>query len=267
MSITRILNYNNPRFKEYRSTLAKYRIPKFTVERFEIKAIPQTQNYALIGIAFDYLLRFTVEKNFNKYIIGSEWIAEKAINYLIDDTEVFGSGTLDIKTRETILRKKKKLSNPIKSRFAYVKEVFYYNYVNNYKSLDIDLIKGCLFLAKLDLLAKNRSLGLYEIDFLYENSEDVADMRTLIEICDINIFKPKKKIRLNPTFGNASLLVGGADADIIIDDILIDIKVTKQLKITRNYYNQIISYYLLHLIEKAERSTDLIINKLGFYFA
>ncbi len=266
MSITSILNYSNPKFKEYRSELAKYPIPKYKLKKFELKAEPQSKNYAIVGTAFDYLLRFTIERNFTAFIESREWVAESAVDFLTNNSSItFDS--LDTGSHEALLKKNKQFSKEIFSRFKYVKEIFYYSYVNKHKTIDIDLIMGCLFLAKLDALVRSGYWNLYSIDFFYESEADVSDMKYLIEICDINIFKPKNKLILNPVFGEASSLVGGADADIILDDILIDIKVTKELKITRNYYNQLISYYLLHLIEKSKQRTELVINKLGFYFA
>jgi len=266
MSITSILSYGNPKFKEYRSELAKYQIPKYNLGKFELRAEPHSQNYAIVGTAFDYLLRFTIERNFAAFVESREWVAESAVDFLTNNSSItFDS--LDTNSYDTLLKNNKKLAKEIDSRFQYVKEIFYYSYVNKHKTVDTDLIMGCLFLAKLDALVRSGYWNLYSIDFFSESEADVSDIKSLIEICDINIFKPKNKIILNPTFEKSSSLVGGADADIILDDILIDIKVTKKLKITRNYYNQLISYYLLHLIEKSKQRTELTINKLGFYFA
>lgn len=53
---------------------------------------------------------------------------------------------------------------------------------------------------------------------------------------------------LNPTFGEGSRLVGGADVDLLIDDALIDIKTTKSLRLTRGYLNQLVGYYILSKI-------------------
>lgn len=84
---------------------------------------------------------------------------------------------------------------------------------------------------------------------------------------DIKNFKPRKMIHLNPSFGSASSLVGGADADIIIDDFLIDIKVTKMGKVSRNHFNQLITYYLLDRIEKEATGKSFGIKRAGNYFA
>lgn len=85
--------------------------------------------------------------------------------------------------------------------------------------------------------------------------------------CNLNLFSPKKKIILNPTFGEGSTLVGGADADLIIDNTLIDIKTTKDLKISRPIFNQLIGYYLIYLIGGIDNHKDVNIENLGIYFS
>src|SRR2546428_8966358 len=44
----------------------------------EIKAPPQTQNYPLVGTAFDYLLRFHIER-LNPNSITRDWVAEDGV--------------------------------------------------------------------------------------------------------------------------------------------------------------------------------------------
>ena len=78
-------------------------------------------------------------------------------------------------------------------------------------------------------------------------------MRNLILTVPEDVFNAKEVCILNPTFNEASRLVGGADADIIIDDILIDIKTVKYLKLSRPDFNQLIGYYILY--------------KIGIYFS
>ena len=58
-------------------------------------------------------------------------------------------------------------------------------------------------------------------------------------------------------------MVGGADADLIIDRILIDIKTTKSNSFTQDMYNQLLGYYALSTFRK-----DLDgITELGIYFS
>ena len=98
-------------------------------------------------------------------------------------------------------------------------------------------------------------------------SGDVQDLRNLISIVNPEIFKAKKTCFLNPTFGEGSQLVGGADADLIVDDILVDVKTTKFLSFTQEQYNQLIGYYILSKIGKVNESEDIPISKFGIYFS
>jgi hypothetical protein len=69
---------------------------------------------------------------------------------------------------------------------------------------------------------------------------------------------------MNPTFGDSSKDIGGADADIIIDDTIIDIKTTKYSKFEKEYFRQLIGYYLLNVRECNKYGK---INNLGIYFS
>lgn len=82
----------------------------------------------------------------------------------------------------------------------------------------------------------------------YINKDDIKDLMKLIKLVNLNNFKPKNKCFLNSHFGEASNIVGGADADLNIDDTLINVKTTKILKMKREYYDQLIVYSTLHRI-------------------
>src|SRR5205823_4255522 len=46
--------------------------------------------------------------------------------------------------------------------------------------------------------------------------------------------------------GESSRLVGGADADLVIDGMLIDVKTVKNFELTRDQFNQLMGYFALH---------------------
>lgn len=92
-------------------------------------------------------------------------------------------------------------------------------------------------------------------------------MRNLLSLVEPRDFKAKEICLLNPSF-NYSGLVGGADADLVIDDMLIDIKITKNLELRRSDFNQIIGYYALYKlggINGMPHNYD--IKRLGIYFS
>jgi hypothetical protein len=54
----------------------------------------------------------------------------------------------------------------------------------------------------------------------------VEELRRLIEATDWSQLRAERLCLLNPTFGKGSTMVGGADADLLLDDMLIDVKTT-----------------------------------------
>jgi len=63
-------------------------------------------------------------------------------------------------------------------------------------------------------------------------------------------------------------MVGGADADLVIDEMLIDIKTTKIFQMKREYYDQLIGYYTLYRIDGIDGMPgNYEIKKLGVYFS
>ncbi|MCS7083670.1 MAG: hypothetical protein NZL90_01635 [Aquificaceae bacterium] len=76
---------------------------------------------------------------------------------------------------------------------------------------------------------------------------------------------------MNPTFGEGSSIVGGADADLVIDDMIVDIKVTKHLKFAQGYYNQLVGYFVLSKIDSVYAKDDeriaTDIKRVAIYYA
>ena len=69
-------------------------------------------------------------------------------------------------------------------------------------------------------------------------------------------------------FGDASLLVGGADADFVLDDMLVEVKTTKDFEFKRDWYNQLVGYYLLYRLGGIEGLPSRSkIRKLAIYYS
>ena len=213
----------------------------------DLLAPPLTKNYGIIGTAFDYLLRFYLQfQNKDKCIVSDDWVAKYGY----------------VGIRQAWKGKKEELLK-LSKRFSEVKKRHKLFVENGNPSNQ--LIASTLFLAKLDLHFRS---GLIAPDIFIESTLDIQDLKNLYNAINPNDFIIKEKCFLNPHFGNGSALVYGADADIIIDNTLIDIKVTKNLKIEREYLNQIIGYYILSLIGKINfEHSGKIIQNVGIYFA
>ena len=222
---------------------AEFAVPPLGATK-ELAAPPLTQNYSLVGTAFDYLLRFYVER-LNPESESGEWVAEKGA--LCDELEIDGH-SFDI-------------AGTIEKAKAAHKQ-----YLQSGK-IDDKLLRAVLDLAQLDAVARRGDESYYEM-LGKAGRKDVQDLQRLISLAKPETFKAKKVCALNPTFGRASELVGGADCDMVIDDMLIEVKTTKNFEVKREYFDQIIGYYILFRIGGVDGLPKAhSIKKLGIYFS
>lgn len=260
MSLTSLLSdRNNQELRDKFKT--EFLTPSFNLKA-ELKAPPLTNNYGIVGTAFDYLLRFYLQHhNKDTFIQNDYWVADGSFKmlsrWLLLSTEI-ATGFHRDKVFQT-----KDLLTIITNQYEQTK-VNYKNYVHTGLLTD-ELICNTIFLAKLDVYYR---AGIIDENFDNYNHEDIKDIKSIISLVDNKNFQAKEKCYLNPTFGAGSGLVGGADADLIIDNTLIDIKVTKNLKLDRNHINQVLGYYLLSLIGGVNSNpNDRPIENIGIYFA
>jgi hypothetical protein len=236
MSLTSFIKNPDVR-KKFKDEFPRQPVPR----KKEPIAPPLTKHYALVGTAFDYLLRFYL-KRLNPKAKTSRWVAEMVPDLLVDDER------LQKKAQRVVADAKKAYAHYLKSG-----------------KIDKRLLKSVLSLAQLDPIYRS---GTNEFGIGKSDELDLQDLKALISLVDPRLFKAKKVIVLNPTFGSASDLVGGADADMLIDNTLIDVKTTKELKVRRDSYNQLIGYYILATIggiSGVRRNHS--IERLGFYYS
>lgn len=230
-------------------------LPDFNYETV-LLAPPQSKNYMLVGTAFDYLLRFYL-KRLNPSAITKAWVAEQAVKQIPETLgwaspySIFGRSWYQ-KTYDKglgILNQAKHL---------------YTDYLKS-GQLTKEIMKSAILLAQLDRIYRE---GRLDHNFGVVDGGDVTDLENLISLIKPEKFTAKNICLLNPTFGHASNLVGGADADLLIDDTLIDIKTTKYLKFDQPMLHQLAGYYLLHKIGGiGDVLGNYEINKLGIYYS
>jgi hypothetical protein len=227
---------------------------------------PYTKRYAMIGTAFDYLLRFKMQQTY-PYAVDKPWVAESlgsqveiAIDVSNDQEEVWLEYTqngffpmLDFDF-DTLKRIGQAIKQARENHATYLASGV----------MTDDLLRSAIHLAQMDSWYRAGVLG---IPFGEVDEKDVDDLRNLWNIIPASLLSAKKVCLLNPIFGS-SMLVGGADADLVLDDMLIDIKTTKFLKVTREYINQLLGYYILHRIGGLDGAPpDHQINTVGIYFS
>ena len=208
-------------------------------------APPIGANCSLVGGAFDYLLRFHVQ-HLNPKSISGEWVAETAVMSDMARSLVW-------------------MITDAKKAHA--------NYILGGK-IDEKLLKTAICLAQLDVIYRK---PIYFTDGDEDpyfktigeiSRKDIKDLRNLGSVIPSKLFAKKKVCVLNPRFGHASRLVDGADADIVIDDALIEIKTVGDFRLERSYFDQLIGYYILSRIGGIEGLPKThLIKKLGIYFS
>jgi len=220
----------------------------------EIKAEPVTKNYPLVGTAFDYLFRFFLELK-NPNCITKRWVAEASVLRTDFDLD---TGLTEDRQGNNLLEGSKKMK-----KFLDKSKEIHAEFQSNGK-FDDEIIRTAVILAQMDIYYRqgvvHPNLGIVE-------EGDIQDLRNLISLVDLDLFKAKNHCYLNPTFGYGSTLVGGADADLIVDNTLVDIKTTKYLSFSQEHYNQLIGYYILSKLGKINESEDIPISRIGIYFS
>jgi hypothetical protein len=72
---------------------------------------------------------------------------------------------------------------------------------------------------------------------------------------------------LNPTFGEGSVIVCGADADLIAGDMLLDLKTSKKPDQQTKQLDTILGYYLLARHQRRVDRGFPVIKRLAIYYA
>ena len=252
MSATSFINLPDV-FKKLATTFPDF--PPQYQGRILIK--PKTRQYSLTGTAFDYLLRFYI-KHLNKNSIDRTWIAERAPLFIAAMIEFNPNSQLE-KTRKEV---KRIITNARRS---------YNRYLSN-NVVTTSLIMSSIRLAQVDPIVRNPSI-LTKTPLMLSgsiNSLLIRELRGLLQVASKEFdAEPlsKKVCYLNPNFGEASIEIGGADADLIIGDTLVDIKTTKSAEVTDQNYNQLLCYYTLSKLGKINNEDNVPINNLGLYFS
>lgn len=208
------------------------------------RVMPRSTRYAVIGQAFDYLLRFELQR-LAPHALIREWVAEQAPDVLWhvpqEEAENARRVVSDAKNAVT-------------------------HYVGTTPSGKVqrELAAHAVRLAKLDSLV--RALQ-YDSTFQEAAPDDVEELVEMLAIVPVEKLLHPTSMLLNPTFGNSSFLVGGADADLIAGDLLLDVKVIKADSMEACHLDQLLGYLLLARKQRLSDSTFPEINRLGLYFA
>ncbi|WMT50829.1 MAG: ribonuclease H-like domain-containing protein [Ferroplasma sp.] len=244
-------------------------IQNFLVSRIKTRPkIPDTKNItfsnnvnpSMVGTAFDYMFRFELKRKY-PWAIESGWIAQNGLSNMVLAKFQVGDGAdsphhlLLINWADTGQR-----------TMDYTKSAREKYYKNPSDKNLRKLVEMCYRLSYLDVIYREGKLPSVPVpkDKLMPapTEEEIDDIISMIskseEFINSETFANSKFIVLNPDFGDYSKLVRGADADIITSTSLIDLKTSRNLRITNYDLAQIVGYYFLLRLYNEEHSHLLI---------
>jgi len=257
LSLTSLLRQPDVR-KRFAEEFPKPRI----VLQGKIRALPANPTHAgLIGTALDYLLRVHVAV-LNTKVRERQWIAESAVDLLRSRISarrsIFADGSR--RANRGVIKRAEEIVSDARDEYAKCKRR---------QCVTAKMSHCALLLAQLDTFYR---CGILSEEFGRARESDIGDLRRMLTIARGLLDCPFVASRicvLNPGFKKASFLVNGADADLIVDDTLIEFKATKHLRFTAEMFHQLVGYYLLYKIGgiAPEVPPRTRIRHLGVYFA
>jgi hypothetical protein len=234
---------------------------------------PLSNHYSVVGTAFDYLLRFELHRR-APHAVAETWVAEHALDLIWKEvspgvwigpgswigTDLLGQGPGQdnhLQPKELSKRARAIVESAKAAVAAHLKRR------TPSRSQLEEIAAHAIRLAKLDSVVRAMRL---DPRFEEAEPEDVGDLLLMLDIVPFDKLLHSETLFLNPRFKESSQIVGGADADLIAGDLLVDFKVTKKRGMTVEDLDELFGYYLLARNERHVDSRFPEIKRVAFYF-
>lgn len=202
----------------------------------------ELSDYAQIGTAFDYLLRFRLSFTKLMLIDLKETIAFTAFDFLIK------------KHNKTLMPLIKEIA-VLFEQFDKFQKGIVNKYIHKQKMTKEELntlIKFTLYFAKLDRIYREK-VEITNSYLKFETAHYMGDMYALWCNTDISLFTPNEFMELNPIIGEFSVkypnsgYILKSDGDLIVDNRMIDIKTTNKVDYT--HFIQVFCYTVMYNVK------------------
>jgi len=234
--------------------------PEVRWSNFPLKVPRVYENPSLTGTAFNYLLRFDLQRR-APHAEQRKWVAEQVPTLLEPsvilgreaDLAFLGGKGAFIPTDELADR-----VGIVCERARAAVDAFAKASAPSPESLR-EIAAWAVRLAKIDGIYRR-----YKVDVTFEEapSDLLEELIDLLAVVPFDRLIQPDRMLLNPTFGEASALVGSADADLIAGDMLLDFKTTKSSEVRGEHMDQLFGYFLLN-----RRAGFPEIKRVGLYFS
>jgi hypothetical protein len=250
---------------EVAAQLKPFRPPPPRKINAPLRVIPRTNHWSLVGTAFDYFLRFEIKRRspharHETWIIEREGCTVETLNMFsfhlpMLKEQVAACGWTDLEFTSSCDRIEREARDMCRT---FVK-------TPSPTSSQLKTLAGyAIRLARLEPI--RRAGRIDETIFDDPDPADVEDLLALLAVVPFEDLLHSTNLLLNPTFGDSSRRVGGADVDLISGDRLIDFKTTKKGEMEIKHLDQIFGWFLLARNQRRLDSSFPEIRKLGLYF-
>jgi len=218
---------------------------------------------AIIGRAFDYIMKWEISRQYPERAVHLPWILEEAAD---------ASGQVSLISRKTrpITLSAFDLPPRIKRSVHATRIV-----VNHYQKIrkadayqKLQIVEHALRLARVEIMYRWGS-GIADHLSATPTPDEIEDTLSMLRVVPWDEISNlgEGPILPGPTFGRAGGMVGGADADLIVGDALVDISTSKKNAFDTERFNNVIAYYIIALVARALGEDLPVINKLCTYHA
>lgn len=228
------------------------------------------RNASLVGTAFDYGLRFLLHRQ-NPSAQAGTWIAEQAAagleRYAARLRERYAGRLQKNDPRlRFLIRPTEHVARRAKFRTQNAR-VFLRKHLKR-RAVDQHWLERlavhALKLARLDPYYRS---GYFDEQLVAtDDSATVAEVVAMLQAAPVESLSDAS-LWLNPDFGRHSIAVGGADADLIAGDRLIELKARKNACVERDHMCQLIVYSMLVDLARKDGIPFPEINTIQVYFA
>lgn len=253
MSLTRFVARPAMR-AAFNANAARVRLP-FNARGLEPTAPSRGLHHSAVGTAFDYLARFRLAREVMRGLRDADvtlhdtgWAAEDAVAAMADHPRY-------------------RRHHPRWSFLVAKARELFDDWVGGREDDVGRVAKCCQYLANVDLLVR---IGDFNPFFAPREAVQAELLELDAAFDPLRLLGPRRTVMLNPVF-MLSDMVDGADADLIVDDTIIDIKTTNGIGPSAGHLRQLLGYAVLHGMGgvdagSGEASTDPV-RRVGVYFA
>ena len=236
----------------------------------ERRADPRTKHYTLVGVAFDYLLRFEIQRR-SPHAESSPWVAdgvvdrlrhESADGNLVVESPIMRDGSADPSLGIDPVELIEIIQATVED--AKVVHAEYLQMSDPSRNDRERIAVQTLRLAHLDGIVRSRHLSP---EFQTVDQGDVDDLVELLSVAPATEFASGRRILLNPILGHAAPGIGGADADLVADDLLVEVKTTSKPEIKSDYLDQLLGYFILSTRAEVGAQPFPELKSIGIYFS